>query len=132
MTPEQELDLLFQEQFEDDTPYVDTPSWQVSLDAPVSSGVGPASTVGAEFIGYDPWDLVDGAIELGLDPAEVAYRGDIISHLHPRRGDVLTDPRKIPHGTAGGYTNHKCRCTRCRAAYAALRREGRARARATA
>lgn len=24
----------------------------------------------------------------------------------------------VPHGTAGGYSNHRCRCTDCRAAHA--------------
>lgn len=28
----------------------------------------------------------------------------------------------IPHGTAGGYSNHRCRCKRCRAAHAAAHR----------
>lgn len=25
--------------------------------------------------------------------------------------------RNIPHGTSGGYTNHKCRCPKCRRAW---------------
>lgn len=25
---------------------------------------------------------------------------------------------KVPHGTAGGYTNHHCRCSKCRRAFA--------------
>jgi len=27
------------------------------------------------------------------------------------------------HGTAGGYSNHKCRCDRCRTAWAAMCRQ---------
>lgn len=26
--------------------------------------------------------------------------------------------KKIPHGTAGGYTNHRCSCKRCKEAFA--------------
>ncbi len=29
---------------------------------------------------------------------------------------------KVPHGTLGGYTNHKCRCAECRAAKAGYMR----------
>ena len=32
--------------------------------------------------------------------------------------------RGAPHGTLSGYGWHKCRCDRCRAAYAKYRREG--------
>lgn len=41
------------------------------------------------------------------------------------RGTVLTaeDPR---HGTPGGYTNWRCRCSRCKGAWAAHVREQRA------
>ena len=126
MTREQELELLMQEQAADDTPYLTTPGWQVSLDAPVDDGHGTASSVGAEMVGRDPWPLVEAAVDLRLDPAELAYAGDLVDYLPPRRGEALSDPRKIPHGTAGGYTNHKCKCSRCRGAYAALRRQGRA------
>lgn len=35
----------------------------------------------------------------------------------------------IPHGTAGGYTNHSCRCDLCRMANAEAARTARARAR---
>lgn len=35
----------------------------------------------------------------------------------------------IPHGTAGGYVNHGCRCDECRAAFAAdMKRQRRRRA----
>jgi hypothetical protein len=33
----------------------------------------------------------------------------------------------IPHGTQGGYTNHKCRCDECRAAWAAFCRRAKER-----
>ena len=37
----------------------------------------------------------------------------------------------IPHGTAGGYNNHKCRCDACRAAGAEYQRDYRAARRAS-
>ena len=34
-------------------------------------------------------------------------------------------PDSVPHGTESGYTNHGCRCARCReATWAARRRRG--------
>jgi hypothetical protein len=128
MTLEQELELLIREQTTDDTHYVDVPGSQVSLDAPAPSGEG--GTIGDELIGYDPWDLVDAVVDLELDPAAVAYSGPLVDHMPLRRGTVLTDPRKTPHGTAGAYQNHKCRCPRCRSAWATYVRERRAAQRA--
>ena len=49
----------------------------------------------------------------------------------------MTDPRFPPSrqpgpgpwcGTTGGYTNHKCRCNRCRAAWNAYMRSWRRKA----
>jgi hypothetical protein len=128
MTPEQELELLISEQRADDTHYVDVPGSQVSLDSPAPSGEG--GTIGDEMIGRDPWDLVDACIDLGLEPAEVAFSGDLVDNMPLRRGGVLTDPRKINHGTINGYTNHKCKCAHCRGAWAKYLREYRAARRA--
>lgn len=36
----------------------------------------------------------------------------------------------IPHGTSGGYTNHRCRCGECRAAFRVSVTASRARRRA--
>jgi hypothetical protein len=126
MTPEQELELLIREQEADDTHYVDVPGWQVSLDASAPSGEG--GTIGDELIGRDPWELVDSAIDLGLNPAPLAYSGDLVDSMPPRRGLLvggLIDPLNIPHATAGGYQNHKCRCVPCTAAWATYKRERR-------
>lgn len=113
MTREQELDLLIREQAADDTHRQDHETrGGVSLDAPASGG-----TVGSEYVGYDPWELVDDCIDLGLDPAEVAYSGPIVEEMPRRRGDVLTDPQSLPHGTKNGYVNHKCRCPHCTTAW---------------
>jgi hypothetical protein len=137
MTPEQELERLVAEQEADDTHYQITSGtayeWQVSLDALAPTGDG--GTIGAELVGRDPWDLVDACIDIGLDPAEVAYSGDI-SHTLPRRrgllaGGGLIDPTQIPHATAGGYQNHKCRCRPCKTAWATYSRERRAARRAS-
>ena len=114
MTPEQELEYLIAEQAADDTYRLDPRGGDISLDA------------AADAIGYDPWDLVDAAIDLGLEPAEVAYAGELVNTLRPRRGDILVDPSKTPHGTHNAYRNYKCRCPKCRAAWAAYVRERRA------
>lgn len=37
----------------------------------------------------------------------------------------------VPHGTDGGYSNHKCRCPDCRAAHAAYLADYRGRIRAS-
>lgn len=146
MTPEAELERLIAEQARDDRPWVDTPGWQVSLDAQLlgsSQGDGGrherrsgGGTVGDEQVGRDPWPLVDAAIALGLDPSEVAYSGDLVDHTPPPRGLLrgrgLIDTRRIPHGTAGGYQNHKCRCIPCTNAWAAYKRERRAARKAAA
>lgn len=36
---------------------------------------------------------------------------------------TTSQPRQIPHGTDGGYSNHRCRCELCRAAHSAKMRE---------
>lgn len=128
MTREEELELLIAEQERDDTSFISTPTMQVSLDAPVLGTDGP-STVGAEFVGRDPWELVDAAIDLGLDPAEVAYSGTLVDHVS-QRGEALADPRKIAHGTLHGYTRQKCKCARCKGAMAAWKKQRRAELRA--
>ena len=125
MTPEQELEYLIADQAADDTARLSTPGGQVSLNA---TTVGPGGVLleVQELIEYDPWELVDAAIDLALDPGEVAYRGPVTSHLRRRRGDTLVDPRKIPHGTPGGYQNHGCRLVCCRTAWAEYTRDRRA------
>lgn len=133
MTLEQELELLIAEQAAGDTHYVDTPGWQVSLDANAPSGEG--GSIGGELVGRDPWDLVDAALDLGLDPAEVAFSGDLIDALPHRRGLLvggLIDATQIPHATAGGYQNHRCRCIPCTTAWATYSRERRAAKKAAA
>jgi len=134
MTPEQELALLIQEQADDDTSYASTErgrEWSLDAPAPGSDG----GSVGDEMVGRDPWSLVDDAIDLGLDPTEVAYAGDIVDSI-PSRGGLfgggLVDPNAIPHATAGAYQNHKCRCVPCTKAWATYKRERRAAKRAEA
>lgn len=39
------------------------------------------------------------------------------------RGTKKTVKSAIPHGTTGGYTNHGCRCKRCRKTWAKYHRE---------
>lgn len=128
LTPEQELELLVAAQEADDTHRIQTPnsSWQVSLDAPDPNGEG---SIGAELVGRDPWGLVDDCIDLGLDPSEVAYSGELVDTVPSGRGLLgggLIDATQIPHGTAGGYQNHKCRCIPCTNAWATYKRERRA------
>lgn len=129
-THDAELAQLISEQAADDTHWVNTPRWQVSLDATAPSGEG--GTIGEELLGRDPWSLVDACIDLGLDPAEVAYSGELVSHLRPRRGEGLADGQNIRHGTIYGYRRQECRCPKCRAAQAAHVAEYRARKRAEA
>jgi hypothetical protein len=127
MTPEQELERLILEQEADDIYWVRPQDSGVSLDMSYMSQVhdGPPRLVG-EMVGRDPWDLVDAAIDLGLDPTELAFAGDLVDCLQPRRGDVLTDPRNTDHGTINAYANAKCRCLKCRAANAQYMRDYRA------
>lgn len=128
MTPDEELEFLIaQQQADDSTHYAESESgWFISLDAPAPDG----GRIG-DSIGRDPWGLVDDVIDVGLDPAEVAYAGDLIADIPFRGGGALADPRSIPHGTMGGYSNHKCRCGDCRGAYASYRRTKRAHTRAS-
>lgn len=134
MSPEDELEWLIAAQAADDTVYLSVRGGQVSLDAPVTNGdTGQVSSIGAEFVGRDPWELVDSTIDLGLDPSEVAFRGDLVDSV-PRRGMLgggLVDPRAVPHATAGGYQNHKCRCVPCTNAWAKYKRDRRAARRAS-
>jgi hypothetical protein len=138
LSPEHELELLIAEQEHDErrSSWADTPPWQWSLDAPSTAADGMSGTVGADLVGRDPWELVDSAIDLGLDPGEVAYSGDIVDSTPPSRGLLrgrgLIDSRSIPHGTAGGYQNHKCRCIPCTNAWATYKRERRAARKAAA
>ena len=125
MTPEQELERLIAEQEADDTHYVDSRGSQVSLDAPWAGG-----TVGSEVIGRDPWELVDDAVDLGLDPTELAFRGSL-ADLRPHRSAFANTGETI-HGTANAYTNQKCRCEVCSAAWAKYMREYRASRKAAA
>lgn len=102
MTPEEELQLLVQEQKADDTYIVYRPNWTVSLDGPATGAEGIVS----DYLGTDE-------------------DGELINFL-PRERSALTMPALIPHGTLGGYNNHKCRCCKCRAAVAEYRRNKRA------
>ena len=99
MTPEQELELLIREQQKDDTYFIDRPAGEVSLDAPAPDHSGSVS----DLIGVDE----DGYIFLG---ESLGNSG-------------LADPRVIPHGTLGGYTNHRCHCGPCRQANTEFRRK---------
>lgn len=112
MTPEQVLDLLIAEQEADDTHRAHVPAAQVSLDAPVTDRTGgyDEGTVGSELLGYDPWGLVDAAIDLNIDPSALAYSGDLVSGI---RLPGLVDVR---HGTLTGYRKQGCRCPKCRKA----------------
>lgn len=128
MTPGEELERLVLEQAYDEarSSWADTPAWQWSLDSPAVEG----GTVGADLVGRDPWELVDAAIDLGLDPSEVAYSGDVLDATPPSRGLLrgqgLIDVGAIPHGTAGAYQNHKCRCSPCTIGWATYKRTRRA------
>lgn len=102
MNPEQELELLIREQQKDDTYFVDRPAGEISLDAPAPDRGGTV----ADLIGVTE----DGVIFLG---ESLGISG-------------LADPRRVPHGTLGGYTNHRCRCVPCRKANTAYRRRKRA------
>src|SRR5262249_16131169 len=56
----------------------------------------------------------DGAVigdRIGLDPET----GEEVCLLRP--GFLREAPQDIPHGTPGGYTNHRCRCLECRRAH---------------
>lgn len=121
------LALLIAEQKADDTYWITTRRGEVSLDAPWKDG-----TVGSELVGRDPWELVDAAIDLSLDPGELAYAGDVYDAFRPKRGCVLTDPRDTDHGTVNAYVNRKCRCEGCRAAMAQYMRAYRAERKAAA
>jgi hypothetical protein len=97
VTPEEELELLIEEQRRDDTHIVRPErGYAFSLDAPTPDGDG----VLGDCVGVDA-------------------DGEIVCLLPRRRGDVMGH---IPHGTTGGYTNHRCRCRRCRDAHAAYMR----------
>lgn len=103
MTPEQELELLIIEQQADDTYRISRPMHEISFDAPA-----PGSTEGTvtDVVGveYDFAGLADGDYD---DPK-------IVSFL-PREETNISSSN-VPHGTTGGYRNHKCRCVPCTSA----------------
>lgn len=92
-----ELDLLIAEQERDDTNIVYAEN-RIFLDAQFVMGDGEAEGF-SNLIGVD-------------------QEGEIISFIRPRRGDVLTTGKSW-HGTIGGYSNYKCKCARCKAAWSA-------------
>lgn len=104
MTPEEELQLLIQEQAKDDETYsVSRPEHVVSMDSPLPSGHGTIS----DLIGVDD-------------------EGDFHCYL-PNPGASF--PSGFPHGY-GGYTKHGCRCRQCKNGNAAYRRQRRSRGQA--
>jgi hypothetical protein len=52
------------------------------------------------------------------------YAEEVVEPMLPRSA------ARIPHGTAGGYTNHKCRCDECRAVWSVYNRAAKQRRRA--
>lgn len=103
MTPEQELELLINEQQKDDTYYVDRPSGEISLDAPTPDGV---ATMG---------DLV------GIDD-----EGEITVFFRPPPG-ALFENQGPQHGTIYAYRRLRCRCVKCKKAQSTAVAEYRAR-----
>ena len=70
----------------------------------------------------------DAADKLGISrrtPTQLAARNPGFA---PRLAAAKAAGRhqRIPHGTAGGYNNHQCRCPRCTAAATAARTKHRA------
>lgn len=102
MTPEQELELLINEQQADDTFYVDRPSGEISLDAPAPHGEG---TIG-DLLAYDE-------------------EGELLVMLPLPATPPLADANQ--HGTIYSYKRLSCRCLKCKAAQASFMREYRAR-----
>lgn len=97
-TPEQELERLIREQEADDTPLV-RPEGRLtfSLDA--------------------TWNTQDpGGDDSFANLIGITEQGEIISFIRPARGEVLNGTASY-HGTDGGYTNQRCRCTKCRKAH---------------
>ena len=113
MTPEQELELLIREQQKDDTYFIDRHTGEISIDAPAPDGYGTM----ADLLGVGE----DGAVFIG--DCRHAERGGPSVRLGFQG---LADPQQIPHGTLGGYTNHRCRCKPCRQANTEYRRKKRA------
>jgi len=74
--------------------------------------------IAPEFRDTVPIDELDNL--LGVSPD-----GGIVSFEKHEKGSVLTGSA-VYHGTFGGYTNHKCRCVRCRYANAEHQRKRRA------
>jgi hypothetical protein len=109
MTPEQELELLIQEQAADDTYFVRKAAGECQLDGGVSELVG---------VTYD------------FDSFDSEAQGEVISYL-PREEDSLFSSH-VKHGLRSTYTNLKCKCVACRAAESAYQRERRAAAKARA
>lgn len=111
MTPEEELDLLIREQTADDTHFVARNPRDISLDT--TSPNGDLSL--ADLIGVNE----DGEVVVFDVRATNGRRRPM-----GQRGS-LCDLSQVPHGTLGGYNNHKCRCVKCRAAVCEYRRKQR-------
>ena len=96
-----EIDRLVEEQHRDDTDYI-TPEFREMV--PFDEGL-------QNCVGKSP----DGEVEW--------YDHRALGRI--QRGAVLIGGASW-HGTFGGYTNHKCRCQRCKGANAAHQRKRRA------
>ena len=109
MTPEEELEQLIAEQKADDT-HIVRPDRQArygySLDATWQNSDSGGETSFANVIGVD-------------------MEGEVVSFIKHRKGSILTGSAEW-HGTEDGYSNHLCRCARCRAANAAANRRRKA------
>lgn len=102
MTPEEELELLIEQQRKDDTYRVWHESHvDFSLDDPLSNGI--KGTIG-DFVGLDE----DGFAKVFRS----RWRGRVMGPGHPGQ-----------HGLQTTYTNHGCRCPLCRTAQAAYQSE---------
>jgi hypothetical protein len=65
----------------------------ISLDTPATNENGNESgTVGTKLIGYDPWDAIDDALDVGLDPLETP--------------DVYADSTRVAAAGTAWLPNH--------------------------
>lgn len=103
MSPEQELELLIQEQTADDTFFVRKAAGERQLDGAVSELIG---------------------LEYDFDAFDPDAQGEMVSFL-PREEDSLFSIC-ITHGVRSTYTNLLCRCVPCKGAEAMYQRERRA------
>lgn len=103
MSPEQELELLIQEQTADDTYFVRKPAGERQLDGAVSELIG---------------------VEYDFDRFDSEAPGVVISYL-PREEESLFSIC-VKHGIRSTYTNLLCRCVPCKGAEATYQRERRA------